>query len=197
MNFSIFNRSSLETNIRHLIQYLKNPIAGIQSLPNWTWPELFFYQLALTSATGALAGLVQSSFLSTLHGLVIIPIITAILIAVGALFFYFFFQVFAGVTLSLRRVMTLIFFANIPFFIFQIMAYWFPPISLVGLAFTGLILITGFIEVFQLNRRLVIRTVVLVYALFALVWLWSRLDAANFERSMNQSLQAPPVHLDQ
>lgn len=191
----LFSAEYIRNSLRLLTDYLRNPILGIQRLPEWGWDELLFHVIAFTAVTGSIAGLVQSSVGNILYGLLIIPLVTFVLILVGGFFFYFFFQVFAGRTLSLRKIMTLIFFANIPFFIFQTVAVYFPPISLIGLAFTGFILITGFTSVFGLERRLVSRTILLVYAMFALVWLWSRLDAINFEKSMNQSLKAPPVQL--
>lgn len=192
-----FSEERIRASIDLFISYMRNPIQGIRHLPDWSWPELIIHQLIITAATGALAGFVQSSFLSTLHGLVIIPLITAVLISVSGLFFYFFFQIFAGRTLSLRKIMTLIFFANVPYFIFQTISFWFPPVSLIGLAFTGLILITGLVDGFDLPRRLVARTVISLYLLFMLVWLLSRIDAINFERSMDNELKAPPVELGQ
>lgn len=190
-----FSEERIRRSLQLLVSYMRNPIQGIRNLPDWSWGELLVHMLLFTGATGALAGLVQSSFMSTLHGLLLVPIITGILISVSGLFFYFFFQVFAGRTLSLRKILTVIFFANLPFFVFQTISYWFPPVSLIGLAFTGLILITGFVDVFDLPRKLVAKTLILLYLLFMLIWLMSRLDTIDFERSMNDSLKAPRVEL--
>lgn len=189
------SKESLLKSARLFIDYLRNPIQGIQTIPQWDWLHLLFHILAFTALTGVISGIVQTSVLGLLHGLVIIPIITLILTVVGSLFFYFFFQVFAERTFSLRRIMTIIFFANIPFFIFQTVAEYFPPISLIGLAFTGFILVTGFTVQFGLDRRFVIRIVSLVYAMFFIVWLWSRFDALRSEREFNETLRAPPVKL--
>lgn len=191
----ILTPSYLKNSLQILVRYLRNPIHGIQDLPDWSWPEILFHIAAVTSATGFASGLVQTSVASTVYGLVMIPIISVILILIGAGFFYYFFQIFAGQSLSMRRMVTVIFFANIPFFIFQIASEFFPPISLIGLAFTGFILIAGLTSQFHLPRRLVARSVILIYFLFMLVWAWSRLDAIRFEKSMNESLRAPPVQL--
>lgn len=185
----LFQPEYLKNSARQLGEYLRNPIQGIQNLPDWSWLEIFFHVTLFTAAMGAIAGVVQSSFTSVFYGLLIIPLITLILIFVGAFFFYYFFQVFASRSLQFRKIVILIFFANIPFFIFQTISEFFPPISLIGLAFTGFILIAGFTTQFGLDRRMVARSVILIYALFMLVWLWSRIDAMNFEKSMNQSLQ--------
>lgn len=185
----------LKNSLSLLIGYLRNPIHGIQTLPDWSWIEILFHIALFTAATGGASGLVQTSFTSIIYGFFIIPILTVILIFIGAFFFYYFFQIFAHRTLSFRKIVTVIFFANIPFFIFQIASEFFPPISLIGLAFTAFILIAGFTAQFGLERRLVARSIILIYSMFMLVWLWSRIDAMNFEKSMNQSLRAPPVTL--
>lgn len=187
--------SYIKNSLQTYVHYLRNPIQGIQELPDWSWPELLFQIAGVTAVTGCAAGLVQTSFASTVYGLIMIPVISIILILIGAGFFYYFFQIFAGQSLSMRKMVTVLFFANIPFFLFQIASEFFPPISLIGLAFTGFILIAGLTTQFGLPRRLVARSVILVYFLFMMVWAWSRLDAIRFERSMNESLRAPPVQL--
>lgn len=191
----LLSPANLKKSLRIFAHYLRNPIHGIQNLPDWGWPELFLHIVVVTAITGSLAGLVATSFASTVYGLVMIPIISVILIMIGAAFFYYFFQVFAGRSLSIRKMVTVIFFANVPFFVFQIASEYFPPISLIGLAFTGFILIAGLTTQFELPRRLVTRAVVSVYVLFLVVWIVGRLDSIRFERSMNESLRAPPVHL--
>lgn len=175
------------------LRFLKNPMAEIRHLPDWSWRNQILNQLVVTAATGAASGLLQKNALSIIQGIILVPIITAITIFVATLFFYFFFQVFGGVTLPFRRLMELIFFANIPFFIFQTVTHWFPPISIFGLAISGLLMIVGLCDNFQLQRRMVIRTVAGVYALFVLVWAWSRFEATKSETRLNRDLESVPA----
>ncbi|PWU21938.1 MAG: hypothetical protein C5B49_01870, partial [Bdellovibrio sp.] len=184
-----------QTDLRQYIKvyqrFLSHPVREIRSLPDWSWRELFFNQVALTSATGAIAGFLKTSILSVAQGMIVVPVITSVTILVGSLFFYFLFQIMAGQTLPFRKLIELMFFANIPFFIFQTVAYFFPPISLFGLAMSAMLLIVGFVENFQLERKIVIRTIVGVYALFILVWLWSRIEALRFESKIDRSIDSP------
>lgn len=183
--------------IRVFIRYIKNPVREIQHLPDWSWRDLIIFQIAFTAATGAASGLLRAQVLTVFYGALIVPIMTGLTIAVGSLFFYFYFQVFLGQTLSFRRITAIVFFANIPFFIFQMVSHWFPPISLVGLAFAGLILIVGFTENFKLDRKKVSRMVFGIYAIFLLLWVWSRFDAQEFESALERRMDAPEVILGQ
>jgi hypothetical protein len=183
--------------IRVFIRYIRNPVREIQHLPDWSWRDLLIFQVGFTAATGAASGLLKSQVLSVFYGALIVPVMTGLTILVASLFFYFFFQVFAGQTLSFRKINTIVFFANIPFFIFQMISHWFPPISLVGLAFAGLILIVGFTEHFAVDRKLIAKMVVGVYLLFVLMWAWSRFDASEFESALERRMDAPEVILGQ
>lgn len=179
------------------VRYLRNPVQEIRNLPDWSWRDLVVNQVIVTAATGALSGILKGSFLSIIQGLIVVPIITAVTITVATLFFYFVFQILAGTTLHYRRLTELIFFANIPFFIFSTVSHWFPPASLFGLAMAGFLMIVGLCENFQLQRRLVLRTVIGVYLLFLLVWIWGRMDAMRVQSRMEKTIEAPAVELGQ
>lgn len=175
------------------IRFLRNPMQEIRHLPNWSWKNQLINQLFITACLGAVGGLLQLNALLIIQGIIIVPIITAITIFVGTLFFYFFFQVFGGVTLAFRRLMELLFFANIPFFIFQTVSHWFPPINVFGLAFSGILMIVGLSDNFQRERKMVIRTVAGVYVLFLIVWGWTRFDAMRSETRLNKTLESTPA----
>lgn len=183
--------------VRVFIRYIQNPVREIRSLPDWSWRNFLIFHLAITAATGTLTGVLRAQVLSVLYGAIVGPLLTGVTLAVASLFFYFYFQVFAGQTLSFRRISLIVFFANIPFFIFQMVAHWFPPISLIGLAFAGLILIVGFTDNFKLDRKLVTKMVATVYILFLILWVWSRFDASQFETALERRMDAPPVTLGQ
>jgi len=158
---------------------------------------LIFVQVLVAAITGALSGLVGRSFLGIISGAIFTPILTLITILVSSLFFYYTFQIFAGVTLPFRRIATVVFFATLPFFIFKILSDLVPPIVLIGLAFTSVILIVGFVENFRLPKKLVVRIILGVYVMIFLVWAWGRWDSLRLERNWrpDTTLEAPEVHL--
>ena len=191
-----FSKDRIQSLLQSLINYLKNPLREIKHVPDWSWPELVIMQVLVTATTAAITGLVGRSFLGILSGLFITPILTALTIGISSLFFYYLFQVLAGQTLPFRRLVTVVFFANLPFFIFQILSSLIPPISLIGFAFSSIILIQGLIENFGLPRKLVIRVISVIYLAVFLVWIWGRWDSLQIESGWrSERLEAPEVKL--
>jgi hypothetical protein len=169
----------------------------IKHLPDWDWRRLLFLQISVTAATGAMAGLIDKKIsLSILVGLITMPMLTLITLMVATLFFYYCFQIFAAKTISIRKLFTVILFANIPYFIFQVLAGYVPPISLIGLAFAGILLLVGFVENFQLDKKLVIRIIGSLYALIFCLWIWEQISSSRWEKSWNsERYDAPEVEL--
>ncbi len=179
-----------------ILDFLKNPIHGIRQIPAWTWREVLLCQAVISAATGVLTGLVSRSFVQMFLALFLSPIITAAIAGISTLFLYYAFQVISGRTLSFRQLYTLLFFSNIPFFIFQIVSDLIPPITLIGLAFTGLLLIVGLVENFQLPKKHVLYLVAAIYLAFFIIWTSNRVKSYLSEDS-SSSHRAPPVYLEQ
>lgn len=182
---------------RVLLRFLRHPLHEIKNLPDWEWQRLIFLQVSVTAMSGALAGLIDKKIsLSILVGLFTMPILTFISLTVCTLFFYYCFQIFANQTISLRKLFTVILFANIPYFIFQILAGLVPPITLVGLAFTAILLLVGFVETFGIDRKLAIRIIGGLYALILCMWIWEQINSSRWERNWNSDrYEAPEVEL--
>ena len=178
-----------------LTNYIKNPVSEIKTLPQWNWQSILFAQIILTAATGALAGLLSKSILSILSGIILFPILTMITLGVSSVFFYYTFQIFSEKQIPFSRLFHLVFLANIPLFIFQIISNYLPPVTLVGLLFTAFLLVVGLTENFSLNKKLVIKIISALYVLFFMVWIWSRFDASEIQNSWNDPNRAPEVQL--
>lgn len=180
-----------------LNRFLRHPINEIKNVPDWHWYRLIGVHSVLAALSGALRGFVdQKISFSIVAGLFISPILTLISLAVASLFFYYTFQIFLQKTVSPRRLFTVVMLANIPQLLFQIVSGYVPPISLVGMAFTALLLLVGFAENFQLEKRIVIRLIGFIYALFLALWIWGRVSSSQLEKNWNQDrYSAPEVKL--
>jgi len=193
--------STLRTDLSEikvsLFSFLQHPVERIKHLPTWEWRRIILAQVLITMASGALAGLVHRSVLSIIVGLIQTPVLTLITSFISSLFFYYTFQIFTDKIVDFKALFTAVFFANIPFFIFQVISGFFPPILLVGLAFSALLLIVGFCENFQLPKVFVMRLVGIIYVLFlvtyGLAW-WSTVKSTERWHA-NQTEQAPEVKL--
>lgn len=179
----------------YLIPFLKNPMVQIKSIPDWTWTRLIWLQMCLAAGTGALTGLVEHKISwSIILGAFVSPILTLITLSVASLFFYYCFQIFSERTLHTRKLFTVVLLANIPQFIFQIVASYIPPIYLVGLAFTGILLLVGLVENFQLDKKLTIKIISVLYAIFLTLWVWNRISAMKSDH-WDRSENIPAVEL--
>lgn len=172
----------VRTVINYIFNYLRNPVERIKTLPDWSWATLLITVVCISIASGVLTGLVPPNFFRLMGGIIISPIVGVTTTGLGALFIYYYFQVYEKRTCSFRKLFTLLLFANIPFFIFQVGSELIPPITLVGFAFTALLLAVGLTENFQMEKRRSIRLVTILLAIVFILWLWNRIDISRLER---------------
>ncbi len=166
----------IKTVFNYIIKYLRNPLTEIKTIPDWNWPTLLVTIITVSMVSGLLMGIIPPNFFRIISGLIISPIVAVVTAFVSSLFIYYYFQVFEKRTCSLKKIFTLVLFANIPFFIFQALSEMIPPISLVGFAFTSLITAVGLTENFNLEKRRSLRLVSILYAAVILIWIWNRVD---------------------
>lgn len=162
--------------------YLKHPVEKIKVLPDWNWTTLLITVVMVSMGSGVLTGFVPPNFYRIMGGIVISPIVGIVTTSIGSLFIYYYFQVFEKRTCSLRKIFTLILFANIPFFIFQILSELIPPITLVGFSFTALLMAVGLTENFQMEKRRALRLVTILFAIVFIIWLWNRIDISRLDK---------------
>jgi hypothetical protein len=148
-------------------------------------------------ASGILAGLIHHSVGAIFMGMILTPILTLITTFISSLFFYYTFQIFSEKILDFKALFTVVFFANVPFFVFQVISGFFPPILLVGLAFTAMLLIVALVDNFQLPKRFTTRLIVIIYVVFvatyAIAW-WTTGHSADHWRTPTEK-DAPEVKL--
>lgn len=180
-----------------LYRYLKHPIQEIKHLPDWSWEHLLLFHTAVTAATGCLGGIFYKSPFSILTQSIIMPIFTFILIMVSCFFFYYSFQIFAQKSVPFRQLFQTVLFANIPFFIFQIGSTYLPILTMMGLAFTALLLIVAFVEKFGIQKKTVMRLILGLYIIFFIIWLMQHLDGSRLDKDWQKSKasDAPEVKL--
>lgn len=168
--------------LAYILDYLRHPVERIKSLPDWSWTVLLVTLVALSMGSGVLTGLIPPNFFRVMGGFIISPIVGVTTTFIGSLFIYYYFQVYEKRTCSLKKIFTLVLFANIPFFVFQVGSELIPPITLVGFAFTALLMAVGLTENFQMDKRRSIRLVTILFAIVFILWLWNRIDISRLER---------------
>lgn len=180
-----------------LFQFLRHPVQEIRHVPHWPWARVLGLLVAITAVIGAVTGLIERKLsFSIIAGLFLTPILTLITLSIMSLFFYYCFQIFAERTLSYRHLFTVILFASIPQFVLRVLEGYVPPIAMVGMAFTAFLLMVGFVENFQLPRKLVIRLIAVLYTILLALWLWEQATNSVMVKNWSHDrVEAPEVEL--
>lgn len=179
-----------------IFRFLRHPSREIKVLPDLSWRQVVLAHFIISMATGFAGGFFSLRLTNVLMGIIVTPLIAGGVLAVAALFLTYTFQIFAERELSYRRLFLLLLFANIPFFVFQTVAVFFAPITLIGLAFTGYLLVQGLVHIFDLPKSLCQRLITTIFVLFCLVFLWNNIDFSELrEQFSGPSSGAPEVHL--
>ncbi|MEK6556261.1 MAG: YIP1 family protein, partial [Bdellovibrionota bacterium] len=155
---------------RVLLQFLKNPVLGMRQLPTWDWPTLILFHTALAATFGFLGGLISLRFGRVFSGLIIYPISTLFIVAIISGFFYYTFLFIYHRELDFKKLVTLVVFAHLPNTFLSIFAYHLPPIILMGVAASGMLLIVGLTELSQIDRKKIIQLVGGIVTLYVAFW---------------------------
>lgn len=180
-----------------LFHFLRHPLTEIKSAPQWHWYRIIGLHVTVAALSGAIAGLLEKKIIfSIVAGLFLTPILTSIFLGVAAVFFYYCFQLFLKQTFSFKKICTILVLAYIPQMVLQIVSAYVPPVFLVGMAFTAILLVLGFTGNFQIERKKATQIVGSLYAIFAILWLISQASNARFENGWNPDrMEAPEVRL--
>jgi hypothetical protein len=178
-------RHQVEITLRFLFEFIKHPLQRITVLPDWGWSHLTLVLIGTSLVSGTLNGIVSLSFYQFAYGLFVLPTTCLITDFVLTSFMYYYFQVFERRVVSFRKLWTLVIFASIPFFLFQAIASLIPPITLIGLAFSGFLLVVGLSENFKLEKKRALRLIVLLYLMVFSVWLWDKIRYSSHDRRMS------------
>ena len=180
--------------LHFLLEYFKNPIIGIRQTPEWDWPTVIIVQGALSSICGLLSGVVAQSVSGALLGFLFFPITSVVTHFVVSGFFYYTFLFFYKNQVAFRQLYIVTVLANLPFIVLTILSPLLRPVTLVGLAVTGLLLLVGFVENFQLPKRSLARFLLVLYAIYVIMWVVSTLNLSKKETAFRK--MATPESLD-
>ena len=177
-----------------LIAFLKNPIQGMRSLPEWPWQELLLVLLAISAICGAAQGIVSGKVLSIIAGILFYPIGITILVGLFSGFFYYVFLFFFKRELDFKRLFTTVVFASIPSLLVSIATPILPPIQLLGVVSTLFLLAVGFTENFQLPKRQVTKFLAGILLIYLIFWIFSSINFKKTKDSFRD--QATPESID-
>lgn len=168
-------------SIVFLIWFFKNPLEQIKKLPDWSLRNLLIVHFLFSIFSGFLAGAVSLNKWNIFFGILIFPFISLVLTVVLSTFFYYYFQVFERRTVSFLRLLTIVIFANFPFFILQIASNYISSVSIIGLLFTGMLIIVGLTENLKMSKKRALRLVGVIWFIILLVWIWNKISVSKMD----------------
>ena len=160
---------------KELLAYLKNPQKKINELPDWDWQTLGAVHLLLAVSSGVAEGIVARKFYQIIGGIIFTPILYTFTLLVFGLGLYYVILYYFGKEVSVRRLLTVLVMANIPFLIFQILTPLFSLITLAGFFFSSMILIVGLVNNFSLPRKEVAYLIFGFYTLAFVFEIWGKI----------------------
>ena len=155
---------------RFLTRFITNPVGHIKEPSRLTWPAAFTLQVAAAIVSGALTSVVEKSALDLMISIFVFPVVMVMVGAVFTLFIYYYFAIFARTYLDIRRLYSLVVIAMFPYFVIHALSGFLPPLDLIGVALTGILLVVGLVEQFRLGRKPVAALVGTACVVFFVVW---------------------------
>lgn len=179
--------------LKTLKDFFRHPVQEIARLPEWPLRRVLVLQALCAAISGAAAGLFPPGLWKLLQGLILFPILVTVMSTLLACFFYYSFQIFERRTVSFVRLLNLVFFANLLYFLFHIPSSFFPPADLIGLGLEAILLVVGLTENFALERKKSFRIVGVVFGLLFLLWVVEKASDLRRERLPDSVESARPL----
>ncbi len=179
--------STLKEIFFHLKKFAVHPIEEIKHLPDWNWTRVLTLQIILSLISGILSALVRSEFSTwkLLQAVVVFPFISTLTGLVLASFFYYYFQVFEKRTVSFIKLSIVVFLSTTVFYLFHSIAGLLIFFDILGMIFTGILLVVGLTENFQMPRKSSIRLVSVLLVLIFSVWATGQIHNARLSTTGN------------
>ncbi|MBC7371335.1 MAG: YIP1 family protein [Bdellovibrionaceae bacterium] len=183
--------NSVRGIFKFIVNFLKHPIRQIVYLPDWPWRTLIWVQIVLSMISGVLASLTRPNIFGLLFGLIVMPIMSMLMVSLLTAFLYYYFQVFEKKSVSAAKLFTLSLFSSIPFFVFQIASTLLPPITLIGFAFSAMLLAVGLSENFQIEKKRAVRLCLVLFSVVLMVWIGNRVSDYRSEQTAASTMPPP------
>lgn len=187
-------RAKIREALLTLPHFIKNPIEGMKTLPHWEWAETLILHAGFAAICGVLKSLVERNFLGVIFSVVLAPISAILSTMIFAGLFYYIFYFFFQRQLPFLRVYMVVLFASIPVLIVNTITSFLPPISLLGVVASSILLYVGLIEEFKLPREKVKKLIGAMLLIYIIIWVVQLIDTST--RHQIFRMKATPESLD-
>ena len=166
----------------------------MRQLPDWEWPEILILQGIFAAACAVLTNIVSRNLLGIFVGLIIGPITQYVLVAIASGFLFYVFLFYFDREIGFRQIYITLIFAAIPALILNIAAPVLPPVLLVGVAASLVLVYVGFVEKFELDRIKLRNLLIAVMVVCVLAWVGQMIKSSSNRENLRE--KATPESLD-
>lgn len=163
-----------KSQVREILQFLptffRNPIAKMKALPTWDWATVLTLHAAFGALVGAVKGLLTGKIILIFLNLFSSTISTLLIGFLGATFFYYFFLFVLNRKEDYLKFYIMVALASLPMLALRIFKFIGEPIDLIGFAILCLLCTVSLVEVYTLPRKMAVRIMGGIYALFFVIW---------------------------
>ncbi len=187
-------RAKLKEGILVLPHFAKNPVQAMRTLPDWDWPTMLILQAALAAMCAVVGNLLERDLFGMVTGLILAPIASVVVLAVGSGFFYYTFLFFFKREIPFRQIYLHLIFASVPVKIVSMAVPIIPPVILIGVAAAMYLLFIGFTDNFHLERAKIKKLLIGLGVIYGLFWATQFISyAKKYER---MRLKATPESIE-
>ena len=188
-------RLHLKEILLFLPHYFRSPVQSMRSLPNWEWTTILLLHGLFGALVGLVSGVLKANLLSVLFN-PIISAVSALLIGIlGAAFLFYFSLFYLNRKLDLQRLYVLVALASLPMLSLRVLSFIGSPINLIGFFVTCLLTVVGLVENFAIERKIAIRLMGGVFALFFVFWVAGVVVGSRSSVDRKESIK--PESMDQ
>ncbi len=160
----------LHESVQALKDFLKNPVEGMKTPPDWPWQQVLVVQGGLAAFCGIASAILSGNLLAVIASIVFLPLTVFIVSAIATGFLYYLILFFFEKTTNYVTLYRILFFAQVPGLIFQVLTVLVPPISLLSIACTLLLTAVGLHSVYQLNQRKLLKWMAGIFFIYFVFW---------------------------
>ncbi len=186
-----FLKEKIKQSLKYIVYYFRNPIHAIKNAPNPDWLEILILQSMLCITSGALTSIFYKDLFRIIWNLFFFPlfgILFSLILAVSfkSLLLHIFQMDFAT-----RKIYIICVLANIPFLLLHILSPKLATLDPLGLAISSFLFVVGMVENFQVSKKFMIRSLVILYLILFLGWAWQEFkEYQRFHSSRTWSKQS-------
>lgn len=174
--------------------YARNPVDGMRRLPQLDWSMLLGFHVVVAAICGIIGNLIERNWLGAIASTIVAPLAAFVLTFFLTGFFYYLILIVFKTTPSFYSILQNLIFAALPSQFLGVLSGLVPPVYLIGMAASLMLLYVGFVSNLRLEAKKLRNVLFGLFAIFAAYWIFQLVQ--NTSSSNRIRIKATPESLD-